>query len=64
MPRIFANEHRFRRTQEWAWAGQRNGKPYSQIYARALNSQVSSLFNYAEENYGLKPNPTKEVKKT
>lgn len=43
---------------------QRNGKPYSQTYVRALNSQVSSLFNYAEENYGLKPNPTKKVKKT
>lgn len=43
---------------------QRNGKPYSATYIRQLNSQLSAVFNYAEKQLGLKPNPTKKVKKT
>ena len=43
---------------------QRNGKPYSATYIRQLNSQLSAIFNYAEKHYGIKPNPTKKVKKT
>ena len=43
---------------------QRNGKPYSPTYIRELNSQLSALFNYAEEQLGLVPNPTTKVKKT
>lgn len=43
---------------------QRNGKPYSATYIRQLNSQLSAVFNYAEHQLGLKPNPTKKVKKT
>ena len=43
---------------------QKNGKPYSATFIRKANSEVSSLFNYAESQLGLKPNPTKKVKKT
>ncbi len=43
---------------------QKNGKPYSATYIRELNSQVSAIFNFAERHYGVKPNPTRKVKKT
>lgn len=43
---------------------QKNGKPYSATFIRKTNSEVSALFNYAEKQLGLKPNPTKKVKKT
>lgn len=43
---------------------QKNGKPYSATFIRQVNSQLSALFNYAEKQLGLTPNPTKKVRKT
>ncbi|WP_172136440.1 site-specific integrase [Adlercreutzia sp. ZJ473] len=43
---------------------QRNGKPYSATYIRQLNSQAAAIFNFAEEHYGIAPNPMRKVKKT
>lgn len=42
----------------------KNGNPLSPTYVRKLNSDLASLFNHAERNYGLKPNPMKKIAKT
>lgn len=43
---------------------QKNGKPYSATFIREVNSQLSALFNYAEDQLGLDSNPTKKVGKS
>ena len=42
----------------------KNGNRLSPTYVRKLNSDLASLLNHAERNYGLKPNPMKKVAKT
>ena len=49
------------------WLGDqrlKNGNPLSPTYVRKLNSDLASLFNHAERNYGLKPNPMKKIPKS
>lgn len=36
---------------------QKNGKPYSPTYLKAIHSQLSAIFNYAVKYYRLKQNP-------
>ena len=38
-----------------------NGQPFSPVYLRTLNSQLSALFNHAVRYYGLKENPCKKT---
>ena len=33
------------------------GRPYSQIYLKTINNQITAIFNYAVKYYGLKENP-------
>lgn len=40
----------------------KNGKPYAPTYLRAINSALSTVFNFAEEFYNLKNNPCHRVK--
>lgn len=42
----------------------KNGNRLSPTYVRKLNSDLAALFNHAERNYGLNPNPMKKVPKT
>lgn len=39
-----------------------NNRPYSQTYLRSVNSQLSAIFNFAVEYYGLPFNPCHKVK--
>lgn len=39
-----------------------NGRQYSQTYLRSVNSQLSAIFNFAVEFYGLNSNPCLGVK--
>lgn len=39
-----------------------NNKPYSPTYLRSVNSQLSAIFNFAVEFYGLPKNPCSNVK--
>ena len=34
-----------------------NGKPYSQTYLKAINNQLTAMFNYAVKYYDLRENP-------
>ncbi len=38
-----------------------NGDPYSPVYLKTIQSQLSALFNYAERFHDLKGNPTKKA---
>ena len=35
----------------------KNGKPYAQTYLRAINNQITAMFNYAVKYYDLRENP-------
>lgn len=35
----------------------KNGKPYAQTYLRAINNQLTAMFNYAVKYYDLRENP-------
>ena len=35
----------------------KKGRPYSQIYLKTINNQITAIFNYAVKYYGLKENP-------
>ena len=35
----------------------KNGKPYSPVYLKTLNNQLSAVFNHAVKHYNLKVNP-------
>lgn len=37
-------------------------EPYSKIYLRTINSQLSAIFNFAVEYYGLPFNPCRKIK--
>ena len=39
-----------------------NNKPYSPTYLRTINSQLSAIFNFAVEYYGLPFNPCRKTK--
>jgi len=39
-----------------------NGKPYSLVYLRTLNSQLTAIFNHASRFYDLRENPCKKVR--
>lgn len=39
-----------------------NNKPYSPTYLRTINSQLSAIFNFAVEYYGLPFNPCHKIK--
>ena len=38
------------------------GKPYSPVYLRSLNAQLSAILNHAVKHYNLKTNPTRKVR--
>ena len=38
-----------------------NGKPYSPVYLRSINSQLSAIFNHAVKYYNLRDNPCKKA---
>lgn len=42
----------------------KNGRPLSQTYVRKLNCDLAAIFNHAQRNYGLDPNPMKKIAKT
>ena len=40
----------------------KNGEPYKPTYLRSINSQLSAIFNFAVEYFGLQSNPCSRVK--
>ena len=38
-----------------------NGKPYSQTYLKAINNQLTAMFNYAVKYYDLRDNPCRKA---
>ena len=38
------------------------GKPYSPVYLRSLNAQLSAILNHAVKHYNLRTNPTRKVR--
>ena len=38
-----------------------NGKPYSPVYLKTLNNQISAIFNHAVRYYNLRENPCKKA---
>ena len=38
-----------------------NGKPYSQTYLKAINNQLTAMFNYAVKYYDLSTNPARKA---
>jgi len=40
---------------------ERTGEPYSETYLKAINNQLTAIFNHAYKHYGLKTNPCSKV---